>query len=439
MEITAVRIEGLEVVIKAGSGSHRESLRREAEVLKRLDSPHVVAFRDLLEGPDHTELHTIRHGLLTLSDAPLMTPGERLDLLRSACNAVADLHTLGWTHGNLSADHLLADTGPPGRRSVRICSLGQAEPLQTSSLDVPAVDGEPYPSPSQPTATELTSDRIELRSVLHSVLEANSDLGSRAERIRWAFAGRRLRRRLARMRRVPTAEELLTLLGGERPRAAAASEEPTSDGAAPAVSRRRPRGRSRGGVRMRLATLAATVIGAILVSLAVAAATPSRPHASVVDSAGGDNQAVATDSETLRAADSASGSRPAATDPPRVCLNTPPDDTGSEPPTCTAQVTVEGQEVLVGDFRFSVGVPGDLVVVGDWRCDGYATAAVLRTGTGAVYEFSDWATDAELTAELVGRIPGAKSIEPPADCGAISVATGNGSHRTLPLPDTGSG
>ena len=51
-------------------------------------------------------------------------------------------------------------------------------------------------------------------------------------------------------------------------------------------------------------------------------------------------------------------------------------------------------------LRFRVGRPGDDLVLGDWDCDGTATAAVVRTGTGETFLFDSWAAAGEtLVAE----------------------------------------
>lgn len=54
--------------------------------------------------------------------------------------------------------------------------------------------------------------------------------------------------------------------------------------------------------------------------------------------------------------------------------------------------------------RWAVGETGDVVVLGDWDCDGTASPAVLRPSTGEVWVFPTWAEQAGTTA---ARVPGA--------------------------------
>ena len=59
-------------------------------------------------------------------------------------------------------------------------------------------------------------------------------------------------------------------------------------------------------------------------------------------------------------------------------------------------------------LRFRVGRPGDELVLGDWDCDGTATAAVIRAGTGETYLFDAWAAAGEtLVAEPGPMVPAA--------------------------------
>lgn len=73
---------------------------------------------------------------------------------------------------------------------------------------------------------------------------------------------------------------------------------------------------------------------------------------------------------------------------------------------CRGEIVVEGTVVTVGELRFEVGQPGDQVAVGDWDGDGLRTAAVLRPATGAVFMFSSWTDDADVTVPAVEVVPG---------------------------------
>ncbi|MBA3654007.1 MAG: hypothetical protein H0W70_07415 [Actinobacteria bacterium] len=67
--------------------------------------------------------------------------------------------------------------------------------------------------------------------------------------------------------------------------------------------------------------------------------------------------------------------------------------------------------MTTGAGRWAVGRSGDVVVAGDWDCDGQDTLALLRPETGAVYVFSRWAESGhELAASFVGTAAGATEL-----------------------------
>ncbi|HET6772900.1 MAG TPA: hypothetical protein VFH36_06305 [Acidimicrobiales bacterium] len=78
---------------------------------------------------------------------------------------------------------------------------------------------------------------------------------------------------------------------------------------------------------------------------------------------------------------------------------------------CPEPLVVEGGTVDAGVARWSLGAPGDLVAVGDWDCDGEASAALLRPSTGDVFVFSAWADAGEpVTVSSTQRVDGGVGI-----------------------------
>jgi hypothetical protein len=65
--------------------------------------------------------------------------------------------------------------------------------------------------------------------------------------------------------------------------------------------------------------------------------------------------------------------------------------------TVAAQPTARPGDGVVrhGGHRWAAGASGDVVVVGDWDCDGLATPAVLRPATGQVWTYDRWPEGAE--------------------------------------------
>lgn len=84
--------------------------------------------------------------------------------------------------------------------------------------------------------------------------------------------------------------------------------------------------------------------------------------------------------------------------------------------------------------RFEVGRPGDEVAIGDWDCDGTATPAVLRPGTGEVFVFSGWAGGTELVVRALRTIPNAASLVPlqlDGGCAALHVELADGTRVAI--------
>lgn len=86
--------------------------------------------------------------------------------------------------------------------------------------------------------------------------------------------------------------------------------------------------------------------------------------------------------------------------------------------------------------RYAVGETGDVVVLGDWTCDGVPTPAVLRPETGEVAVFVGWPTPgAHIEPEVVTTVEGAESFVPDSrPCPSIRVRTTGGS-RIINLPE----
>jgi hypothetical protein len=85
---------------------------------------------------------------------------------------------------------------------------------------------------------------------------------------------------------------------------------------------------------------------------------------------------------------------------------------------CAEALVVDGATVDAGVAQWSLGEPGDVAAVGDWDCDGEASAALLRPATGDVFLFADWAeVDQPVTVRATRRIAGGIAIrtEPGSD------------------------
>jgi hypothetical protein len=75
-------------------------------------------------------------------------------------------------------------------------------------------------------------------------------------------------------------------------------------------------------------------------------------------------------------------------------------------------VRIEGDTVVAGGVRYSVGEPGDHLAVGDWDCDGTTTVAAVRSSTGEIFLFGGWATPgAPVQVGPAAVVPGAVDVE----------------------------
>ena len=122
----------------------------------------------------------------------------------------------------------------------------------------------------------------------------------------------------------------------------------------------------------------------------------------------------------------------------------PPPPTAPPTTTTTAPAPLPSPSVPAPDAptidhegrRYAVGESGDVVVLGDWTCDGVPTPAVLRPETGEVTVFVGWPTPgAHIEPEVVTTVEGAESFVPDSrPCPSIRVRTTGGS-RIINLPE----
>jgi hypothetical protein len=98
------------------------------------------------------------------------------------------------------------------------------------------------------------------------------------------------------------------------------------------------------------------------------------------------------------------------------------------------RLRVMGNIVERDGERWTVGRPGDVVVLGDWDCDGEVTPAVLRPTTGQVWSFARWsAAGAPEAGRTLGTIRGATSARVSSNgrCDRLEVLTADGQSTTV--------
>ncbi len=337
-----------EHVVKSASGRDRSRLRHEADLLGRLEGASVVELVELRELDEQTELVTVDAGSRSLADLDLGTAELSLRALQRAVESIADLHRRGWTHGAVCGEHAVVNA----RGSVRLCSLGTARPIGTGS-------------------TEVDDDLRGLLAIVEGVAAATPDVRGVTDRLHARSRARALRH-LATTARA-------RLAGGEL------------DAGQLATSLRELRRRSAGdGLRP-----SRRAVAIVLAAMAIATLIwwtwfdRSVPDTAQVST----TSAPSSPASTMTAVDRSS------------CIGARVDVDGDG---CDDDVHVDGEVVEVAGSRYALGIAGDVAAVGDWNCDGLATARLLRITTGEVFEFPNWATsDADESGELIGVVDGA--------------------------------
>lgn len=404
----------IEVVVKRATGRDRSRLRHEADLIERVGSRRVVELVELLDDDEHTDLVLVDAGARTVADLDLSTPELTLRALQRLGEAVADLHEIGWSHGAICAEH--AVVAPRG--TVRLCSMSSARPLgagTTSDDDIAALLAVVHGVAARPvddlgpvaaTRSRLTARR--LRRLADRALHDQEHQGVEAREL-----VRQLRLFRAR-HEVDPPRRTAAPLG--RVRSAAASWRSPAAAAAVAL--------------LALVALCLIVVRSdppqdLTTGPSTSATTPTSASTALPGptTVAGPTTAVTTAGITDPSGASAAG-----------CEGLSVDIDGDG---CDDLVTVEGEVLHVDDRSYALGIPGDVVVVGDWNCDGVATARLWRATSGEVFEFHDWATaDADTVGVLVGSVAGSVGIvrgdDPRRDgCDVLHVVDADGQQEEL--------
>ena len=369
--VTALDGSGRLLAVKHGASAH------EAERLAALRHPGVVEFVAFQD--DQGTLSTVLVGTHSLATAGRIDPERAAGLIAALAVTIADLHDLGVVHGRLEPSHVLL--GPAGRPVV--CSFSGAAGVGEPPPQTPPVAeafADPAAAPCGPAAPG--TDVYGLGALLTWMLDgAAPDFEPiPAQRLAWSPGRRRWS-------------------GWERRALLNLADQATADD--PSV---RPTARE----------LAAAVVAAV-------------PGAHLTDARGGPAPPP---------------SEPGPPKRPRGLMalagvglvllvwgasmvRTGPTGNGSDEP-----VAVDGGVVEVGGARYAVGQKGDQVTVGDWDCDGRATVALLRPGTGEVFVFPGWAEPGhDLTVSAVQTVTAARRLiaaSGEGECPALVVETATG-------------
>lgn len=146
----------------------------------------------------------------------------------------------------------------------------------------------------------------------------------------------------------------------------------------------------------------------------MAPATPSTTSSLTPGTSPATSSSMPTDGPSQESTDGSVPPSPAG--PPAVRIwpaptsGTAPVDADVDGDGNSDAVDVAGGIVTAAGIRWQVAAPEEIVVVGDWDCDGRPTPAVVRPGSGQVWAYSRWADDGEsVSAAPAGVVPGAST------------------------------
>ena len=388
--------DGRAVVRKVGTPKR---IGHEAAMLRRVAGPGVVELAEAsddrrLEG-DEAMLHTVFVGGGTAAErAPgSLDPVVAARAAAAVATAVAHLHDRGVAHRRLQPDHVLLADG----RAV-LCGLAEAVVITECVRSV--VDDD-----------ALALAHLVAHLAAHTTGPTAAALDGVARRSLDSAPDAR-----------PSARSVAVALAALVPEEPAAAPLPR---VVPPRSRERPRTEVRPHWLLAVAAplAVALVAGAGALTLGggrsgeVAGAVPPVPATIPVSST-----TTSTTSPPPR------GDRLWPRDP---CPAVEPGSTVADVDGdgCDEFVEVAGGIVSASERRWQVAAPDEAVTLGDWDCDGTATPAVLRAGSGQLWVYPRWASlDDEVVATLAGVVPEATSLrtlvgadQDPTACDRIEV------------------
>ena len=370
----------LAVTKQAAAGPEAERLRREAEILRRAAHPGVVELLGELTGDHGVTVHTAFVGGGTLAEhlGTLQVEGGA-KVAATLAATLADLHERGIAHRRVTPDHVLVTDA----EHVRLC--GFAEAMVTSDAapcgaDVATIDVEAVAILVRDLAERTSVDAASLQAVAGRVLGAGP---------------------VARPSMRTLAQALASVAGG------------TDEGGSPVAQGRLllPPRRSRPEhrphlPRSRIRFAALTVIAVVVASVtAVVAATVTSPRPPAPPVAAAPVPPASPDPSTTTTTTLTRAPVPTSAGHQRGVRVWPPD-----PQPDPEVVEVAAGVVSSSGSRWRVASADDLVAVGDWDCDGLATPAVVRHGTGRIWVYDRWAEGSEATpVEAAAAVPDAVS------------------------------
>ena len=404
--VTVSRSEGRLIAVKQVTAERAADIQREADLLTRLDHPGLVRFVDIVETADGGRaLHTEFVNSDTWASRPLADPAERAAGMAALAAVVADLHQLGVAHLQLTPPHILH-----GENDLPVlCGLTSAAEAtpENRHTDLAAL-------------ADLCHDPALGRGALAGKLFSLADAARTG-----TLSARELARRLDTLAtRRPTRAAPVRIAGGSVLRGR--------------KRRFRPKPLLTAGAVV-VAVFAAFVIGARSgdPEPPPAALAPAQDEAPSDTADAGQNlldEYAPVDGTDPVAEPELVSERDPTAEPDPLAMPDPTAEPGQialpdlalpdrialpDPIAERDRIAVSVREAATviehGGRRYAIGATGDFVELGDWDCDGQATAAIVRPSTGGVVLFDSWPGPGE-TATLPERW----SVDSPTGADAVA-------------------
>lgn len=380
-------------------------LANEADMLDRARHPGVVELLRVTTDDDGMiEIVTAFAGPHSLDTCGPLPLAQAAALVAALAETVADLHQIGLVHGRIEPSHVVLGAGG----QPLLCGLAGAGHTATVAPSSPQPPPD-YCDPAAPIGSPLSasSDVFAIGALLRTlVLDSDGDAEPIPDR-RWSLARLRgpwsgyQRRALLNLSDQATDDEPLRRPPARRLAAAIRDTMP----AARLVPRSHP------GPTVHAAGVDADdPFASLRPGLAADEPRPASGRVLTLLAGGVGLSLFFFGASSLRGG----GGGPTPTLEP-VAVSTTAPSARATSTTAEAASSAPPEEpdriVAIGDARYEVGIPGDIVTLGDWNCDGEATPAVLRPSTGEVFVFDGWASaDADVEVRALETVPGAVAL-----------------------------
>lgn len=405
--------EAPEVFVKPAPPSDPLRRRSEAEVLQTLRHPGTVEVLGLKDGPEGTSLELAKLDAVDLLHHRALEPSELVVVFGQVCQTLGEIHSAGFVHGNLGAEHVLIDQHG---RAV-LCGFGNASPVRSDArpdglepqLDVAAI-ARLLDRELDRTESEYPGDRLN-DSLRHIAQVADAHEVTKATASSLAL----------RLHQLSNAEPSSSLAPDADPEGAATDLAKTATAVGGRISA--------AWQAHRLPALAGAAVVVALLVLAAARLVPdgARPDSATADAAPTTQPmpAPTTDGPPQQGAELVMAIEPACPTPPDAANLADVDGDG-----CPERWTASNGRIDVGSQRFTLGTPEDFAIVGDWNCDGSATPALVDA-TGRVFLFDQWPSAGQsVTVEATTEIDGVVSVWS-SECGALDYETADGARHSM--------